>query len=103
MSDNRPTYDTSSSDEEPSNHFHIQLPQRQLNLQEIRKQNHKKHEKPTIAKQTASNLAKAKKITTGSNHKSSHLHLQHMLVQTTTMMTMTMPLFMVISLTITKN
>lgn len=69
MSDNRPTYDTSSSDEEPSNHFHIQLPQRQLNLQEIRKQNHKKHEKPTIAKQTASNLAKAKKITTGSNHK----------------------------------
>ena len=69
MSDNRPTYDTSSSDEGPSNHFHIQLPQRQLNLQEIRKQNHKKHEKPTIAKQTASNLAKAKKITTGSNHK----------------------------------
>ena len=78
MSDNRPTYDSSSSDEEPSNHFHIQLPQRQLNLQEIRKQNYKKHEKPTIAKQTASNLAKAKKITAGSNHKFGNNNDKHL-------------------------
>ncbi|KAL6450502.1 hypothetical protein SBY92_004709 [Candida maltosa Xu316] len=72
MSNQPPNYNSSSSDDEDDRNvrqqFHIQLPQHQLNLSEVRKQNFRKHEKPTIAKQTASNLAKAKKITTGSNH-----------------------------------
>lgn len=62
----------SSSDEDISRGpkhpmFHVQLPTTKLNLEEVRRQNHMKHEKPTIVKTTASNFAKAKKITTGSN------------------------------------
>lgn len=47
--------------------FHVQLPTTRLNLEEVRKQNHMKHEKPAIVKTTANNFAKAKKITTGTN------------------------------------
>ncbi|RCK65409.1 hypothetical protein Cantr_01153 [Candida viswanathii] len=66
-------YDGSSSSDDETGKgpqhpmFHVQLPTNRLNLEEVRRQNHMKHEKPTIVKTTASNFAKAKKITTGTN------------------------------------
>ncbi|CAI5760240.1 unnamed protein product [Candida verbasci] len=56
----------SSSDDESftqdQHRFHIQLPQRQINLQQIRKQNSKKTQPSNLAKKATSNFVKATKI-----------------------------------------